>query len=185
MATLIRALLVLPALSLMTTIAAAQTPPPAFPATSRIAFVDVQYVFAASREGKAAANAIQAFESKKKLEIDAKSKEVETLQQKLTQGTTLVNDEARGRMEREVARARVDFERLIQDAQSEVQDMQQQFQRAFSRKLFPAIGEIAKSRDLWAVFRLDPDNVLWHQNALDISSEVVVRLDTAPTGPRQ
>jgi len=152
----------------------------AFPAGARIAFVDLQYVFASSRDGKAAATAIQALESKKKADIDAKNKEVEALQQKLTQGGLILNDDSRGRIERDVARAKVDFERLVQDAQAEVQDLQQQFQRAFSRRLFPAVGEVAKARDLWAVFSLNEGNVLWHQSALDISTEIVARLDTAP-----
>jgi Skp family chaperone for outer membrane proteins len=173
------------ALALSATTAAAQTPQTkpaaaAFPDGARIAFVDVQYVFATSREGKAAASAIQALESKKKADIDAKNKEVEALQQKLTQGGGVLNDESRGRLERDVARARVDFDRLVQDAQTEVQDLHQQFQRAFSRKLFPAIGEVAKTRDLWAVFSLNEGNVLWHQAALDISRDVVARLDAAP-----
>jgi Skp family chaperone for outer membrane proteins len=170
------------AVTLAATAAAAQSPqkPSPFPDGARIAFVDVQYVFATSRDGKAAASAIQALESKKKADIDAKNKEVEALQQKLAQGAAVLNEETRGRLERDVARARIDFERLVQDAQSEVQDMQQQFQRAFSRKLFPAIGEVAKARDLWAVFSIGEANLLWHQPALDISGEIVARLDGAP-----
>lgn len=166
-------------------IASAQTAPSgpgaaAFPEAARIAFVDLQYVFATSRDGKAAATAIQSLESKKKADIDAKNKEVEALQQKLTQRGAVLNEETRGRLERDVARAKVDFDRLVQDAQAEVQDLQQQFQRAFSRKLFPAIGEVAKSRDLWAVFSLGESNLLWHQPALDISGEIVARLDGPP-----
>lgn len=176
------------ALVLTATLASAQTqqgrPAAAsFPEGARIAFVDVQYVFATSREGKAAATAIQALELKKKAEIDAKTKEVEALQQKLTQGAAVLNEENRVRLERDIARARVDFDRLVQDAQGEVQDLQQQFQRAFSRKLFPAIGEVAKSRDLWAVFTRDEASLLWHQPALDISAEIVARLEAAPSTP--
>jgi len=188
MISLVRTMAVLPMLALTAAVAGAQALPPAqtsaFPAGARIAFVDVQYVFASSRDGKAAATAIQALESKKKADIDAKNKEVEALQQKLAQSGSILNDDSRGRIEREVARAKVDFERLVQDAQAEVQDLQQQFQRAFSRRLFPAIGEVAKTRDLWAVFSLNEPNLLWHQAALDISPEIVARLDGAPTNSK-
>ena len=167
----------------VTTIAAAQTPasPPkvAFPDDARIAFVNLNYVFASSREGKAATTELQALQNKKSADISAKTKEVQALEQKLTQGTMVLNDEARGRLEREVTRAKVDFERLVQDSQAEVQERQQQFQRAFSRKLFPAIGEVAKTRNLWAVFSTTEENLLWHQAALDISEEIVVRIDGA------
>jgi Skp family chaperone for outer membrane proteins len=167
----------------------AQTPPALqarahFPQDARIAFVDLPYIFAATREGKAAATELQALQNKKKADITARTKQVDALQQKLLQGGTLLNDDARGRLERDVARARVDFQRLVDDAEAEVQQAQQQFQRAFSVRLFPVIGEVAKARNLWAVFSLGEGNVLWHQTALDISDEVVVRLD-APGAPRQ
>jgi Skp family chaperone for outer membrane proteins len=164
-------------------VAAAQAPATqskvVFPADARIAFVNLEHVFATSREGKAAATELQALENTKKAEITAKTKEAQALEQKLTQGATLLNDEARGRLEREVARVKVDFERLVQDSQAEMQERQQQLQRAFSRRLFPAIGDVAKERNLWAVFRLDQENLLWHNAVMDISDEVVTRLDAA------
>ena len=161
----------------------AAQPARAFPADARIAFVNLSYVFSTSREGKAAATELQTLQTRKNADIDAKSKEVDALQRKLSAGGLVMNDEARGRLERDVARARVDFERLVQDSEAEVQAVQQQYQRAFSRRLFPVIGEVAKERDLWAVFSLGEANLLWHQSALDISDEIVGRLDR-PAAPR-
>lgn len=148
-----------------------------FPEEARIAFVNLQYVFASTRDGKAAATELQALETKKNADIAAKTKEVQALEQKLAQTAGVLDDTARERLARDVARAKVDFERLVQDSQAEVQDRQQQFQRAFSTKLFPAIGEVAKNKKLWAVFSLGEQNLLWHQPALDISDEVVGRID--------
>jgi len=148
-----------------------------FPGGAKIAFVDLNYVFATSREGKTAATELQALQNKKKADIAARTKEVQALEQKLAESATVLSGEARGRLERDVARAKVDFERLMQDSQAEVQEKQQQFERAFSRKLFPAIGEIAEARDLWAVFSVGQENLLWHQPALDISDELVARID--------
>ena len=174
---------VLSVLLLASSITAAQTPglsqpSPAFPQSARIAVVNVPYVFSATREGKAAATELQALQNKKNGDISVRTKEIEALQQRLAQTAPALNDEARIRLERDVARARVDFQRLVEDSEGEVQAMQQQFHRAFSRKLFPAIGEVAKARDLWAVFSVGEGNLLWHQSALDISDEIVARLDT-------
>ena len=163
--------------------AAAQTaagqPKASFPEGAKIAFVNLQYVFSTSRDGKSAATELQTLQTRKNADITAKTKEVQALEQKLLEGSALLNSDARGRLERDVARARVAFERLVQDAEAEVQQKQQQFQRAFSRKLFPAIGEAAKERGLWAVFSIGEANLLWHQEALDISDEIVTRVDAA------
>jgi outer membrane protein len=156
-----------------------------FPEGARIAFVNLQYVFSATREGKTAATELQALQHKKNADITAKTKEVEALQQKLSQTGAALNDEARGRLERDVARAKVDFQRLVEDSEGEVQELQQQFHRAFSRKLFPVIGEVAKARDLWAVFNIGEANLIWHQSALDISDEIVARLDTPAKAPKE
>jgi outer membrane protein len=153
-----------------------------FPTDAKIGFVNPQYVFTMSREGKEAANQLKALQSKKQADISAKTKEVEALQLQLSKNVAVLNEEARVRLERDVARAKVDFQRLVEDSEAEVQEMQQQFQRAFSRKLFPAIGEVAKARDLWAVFSTAESNLLWHLPALDISDEIVTRLDT-PAAP--
>lgn len=158
---------------------AAKQPKAAFPDGAKIAVVNLQYVFATSRDGKAAATELEALRTRKQADIAVKTKHVQALEKKLSDAGTILNTEARGRLERDVARAKVDFERLIQDAQAEVEERQQQFQRAFSGKLFPAIGEIAKAKDLWAVFSVGQENLLWHQAALDISDEVIGRIDAA------
>jgi outer membrane protein len=174
------------AMALATSTALAQTPAGAkmpFPADARIAFVNPQYVFSASRDGKAAATELQSLQNKKNAAISAKTKEVEALEQKLAQNASMLNDDARSLLQRDVARAKVDFQRLVEDAEAEVQQKRQEFERAFSRKLFPAIGEVAKARNLWAVFSTE-SALMWHQPALDISDEIVGRLDGAapPSG---
>ena len=171
-------------------VASAQTTPAtpakaAFPDGARIAVVNVPYVFATSKDGKAATTELEALQTRKNADIAAKTKEVQALEQKLSRSNAVLNDDARGRLERDVARAKVDFERLVQDSQAEVQERQQQFQRAFSRKLFPAIGEVAQARSLWAVFNTGEGTLLWHQPALDISDEVVGRIDAVPAGGAQ
>ena len=147
--------------------------------------MNVPYVFATSKDGKAATTELEALQTRKNADIAAKTKEVQALEQKLSRSNAVLNDDARGRLERDVARAKVDFERLVQDSQAEVQERQQQFQRAFSRKLFPAIGEVAQARSLWAVFNTGEGTLLWHQPALDISDEVVGRIDAVPAGGAQ
>lgn len=149
----------------------------AFPDGARIAYVDLDRVAFLSSEGKAAAAKLDAFRSKKTADVSERSKQVDTLQQNLSQSATLLNDDARTRLQRELERAQIDFQRFAQDAQAEVQDAQQQIQISFTRRLFPVIGEVAKEKNLWAVFSVGEGGLLWANPVLDLSEEVAKRLD--------
>ncbi len=155
----------------------------AFPQDARFAFVDVDRVAALSTEGKAAASRLQELRGKKATELSARGEQIEALQSKLSQGASILTDVARRRLEREFQRAQVDFQRLTEDAQEEVRELQQELTQAFTAKLFPVIGDIAKEKKLWAVFSSE-SALLWHDPALDLSEEVARRLDSTATPAR-
>ncbi len=141
--------------------------------------------------GKAATTELDVLRGKKSAEVAERRKQLQALQSKLADGASLMNTEAIGKLEREVERTGRDLERFTQDAQEEVQHLQVQLQRSFGEKLFPVIGEVAQAKNVWAVFRLEPTVVLWYDKALDISDDVVAKLDakaapatSAPQVPR-
>jgi outer membrane protein len=160
----------------------AQTPL-SFPEGARLGYVDVNRVAALSSEGKAAAAKLEALRKQKSTEVSERSKQVEALQQKLSQSGAVLNDVARARLQREFQRAQVDFQRFTEDAQSEVQETEQQLLQAFTARLFPVIGQVATEKNLWAVFSGE-SGLLWHNPALDLSEEVAKRLDAA-TAPKR
>jgi len=167
--------------------ASAQTPAPAasaaFPDGARIAFVDVDRIAVTSTVGKAATTELDALRSKKAAEVADRRKQLQALQTKLADGASLMNADAVAKLQRDVERSGRDLERFTQDAQEEVQQLQAQLQRTFGEKLFPVISQVAQARNLWAVYRLDPANVLWFDTALDISAEVVAKLNGRPAAP--
>jgi outer membrane protein len=147
-----------------------------FPADARIAYVDLDRVAALSSAGKAAAAKIDELRSKRATELAERSKQVSALEQKMTQSAAVLNDDGRIRMQREYQRARVSFERLRDDAQAEVQDLQEELLRAFTARVFPVIGDVAKERKLWAVFSKEA-SLIWHDPAVDLTEEIARRLD--------
>jgi outer membrane protein len=168
--------------------ASAQTPPPrtegprpiaAFPADARVAYVDLDRVASLSSAGKAATARIDELRNKRSSELAEHSKQVSALEQKMSQNAAVLNDDARIRMQREYQRARVSFERLRDDVQTEVQDLQEELLRAFTARVFPVIGEVAREKKLWAVFSSEP-NLIWHDPAIDLTEEIAKRLDAKP-----
>ncbi len=159
-----------------------QLPGAPLPGPGRIGFVDVDRVAALSGEGKAAAARLEDLRSRKAAEVAARSKQVEAAQAKLSQGESVLNEVARARLQREFQRAQVNFQRFTEDAQAEVRDLQQEVLQTFNARLFPVIAQVAKEKNLWAVF--SRDGALWHDPTLDLSDEVAKRLDGAATPGR-
>jgi outer membrane protein len=150
----------------------------AFPAGARIAYVDLDRVAAVSAEGKAVNAKLNELRAKKSAEVEARSKQVQELQHQLTQSAAVLSELARARLQREFQRAQVDFQRFSEDAQAEIREAQEDALQAFSAKLFPVIGEVAREKQLWAVFG-SQSGLLWHDPATDLSDEVARRLDAA------
>jgi Skp family chaperone for outer membrane proteins len=61
-----------------------------------------------------------------------------------------------------------------------MQQRQAELQIEFDKRVTPVIVEIAKEKGLQAVFAADPAIALYIEPALDISAEVIKRLDAQP-----
>jgi outer membrane protein len=160
---------------------AQQPAPPSprpFPEGAKIAFVDLQTIAANSIEGKAATAKVQQLNQKKLQELNEKNKALQEKQQKLQQSLTVLSDQARSQLEKEIEKMQVDIQRFTQDAQAEVQDLQQDLQLEFQRKLMPIIEQVALDKGLHMVFSTDA-GIVWADRGLDITSEVIKRFDAA------
>jgi outer membrane protein len=169
----------------VTTVSAQTAPTPgtrpmaALGGEARIAYVDLDRVASLSSAGKAAAAQLDQMRSKRNAELAERSKQISALEQKASLSASVLNDEARLRLQREYQRARVSFDRLRDDVQTEVQELQEELLRAFTARVFPVIDEVAKERKLWAVFSSEA-NLVWHDPAIDLTEEVAKRLDAKP-----
>ena len=157
----------------------APQPPAPFPQGAKVAFVNPVVVFQTSNEGKAGAAKIQALIAKKQKEGEDKAKLLQGNQQKLQTSGSVMNEAARTALEKEIEKAQKDGERFQQDAQAEVNELQQEVQNEFFRKLQPIIGEIATEKQLHLVFNTADAGLAWAAPGLDLTAEAAKRLDAA------
>jgi outer membrane protein len=153
------------------------TPPAPFPQDSKIAFVDIQAIASNSAAGKDATTKLQALIGKKQAETAEKTKQLQAAQSKLQQGGAVLNDTARASLEKEVDRLQREIQFANTNAQAEVNDLQNDLQGDFQKKLAPIIEEVAKEKGLYAVFTAEA-GVAYVHPGLNITDEVIKRLDT-------
>ena len=166
-----------------TPVAAAPTPaprPPApFPEGAKFAFIDIQAIASNSTEGKAATAKLDDLRKKKNAELLAKQNALKAMQDKLNAGGSVLNDAARGQLEKDIEKAQRDLQFAQQDAQTEVQDLTNQLQGDFQEKLNPVIEQLRVDKGLLMIFSIRDAGVVAAEPGLDLSSELIKRFDAA------
>ena len=166
--------------------AAAQTPaapkpapPVPFPQDAKIAFIDVNMIAGTSAAGKDASKKLTDFTTKKSAEIADKNKQLQALTTKRDTGGAVLSDSARAALDKDIDKLQRDIQFAQSNAQAELQDLQNELQGEFQKRLIPVIEEVAKEKGLHAVFSIADSGAAFVHPGLNISDEIVKRLDAA------
>jgi outer membrane protein len=157
-------------------LASAQVALPADAAT-RLAYFSPQRAFALSADGKAAEARLSALEAERSKELEARSAKLKEMEASLQQSSSVLGEAARRQREVEVERFQIDTKRFLEDAQAEFIGVQRNLENTFFAKLRPALDAIAKERGFFFVFNEDSGMLVWANPVLDITADVVKRLN--------
>jgi len=157
-------------------------PPPApkpFPQGAKVAYVVLQRIANESADGRVATTRIQALQQKKAAELNDKNKQLTTMQQKLEKEGAVMSPSAAADLQKNIEKVTLEVQRFTQDAQAEVQELQQTLQQEFQQRLEPVLQQVATDMGLQFVFNGPDAGLVWADSALDISAEVIKKLDSA------
>jgi Skp family chaperone for outer membrane proteins len=147
--------------------------------TFRIGALRLAYVAENSKTARAAIAQVEAFERTKSIEAESRAAALQKQQAALQQSAGM-SPRAVADLQRAFDRARVEFDRLQQDARAEIDAMQAKFDADFRLRLAPIVDAISKEKGLHFVFGIEQAPMIaWWDPAVDISEEVVKRLDAA------
>ena len=150
-----------------------------------MAYVVLQRIANESADGRVATTRIQALQQKKQAELEAKQKQLAGIQQRLEKEGSILSAAVAGDLQKQADKLNVELQRFQQDAQAEVQELQQQLQGEFQARLEPVLQSVAQEMGLQFVFNGPDAGLVWADASLDISSEVIKKLDMAkPAAPK-
>lgn len=158
----------------------APAPPAPFPQGAKIGFVNLQAIAQLSTEGKAAATRVNALAQKKQSEAAEKAKLLQSNQQKLETSGSVMSEAARAQLQKDIDRQTLEGQRFEQDAQAELQELQQDLQQQFQARLMPILEAISKEKGLQVLFSAGDSGVIWAEPGIDLTLEAVKRLDATP-----
>jgi outer membrane protein len=149
-----------------------------FPVGAKFAFLDFQKIASDSLSGKLATRILQELRTKKLTEIEGQTKELQTLAAKRDSG--VLSGSALAQLGKDMDKLQRTIQFSQQNAQAEIQQRQAELQTEFDKRVTPVIVEIAKEKGLHAVFAADQAIAFYINPDLDISGEVIKRLDAQP-----
>ena len=159
--------------------APAPAPPKPFPEGAKIAYVNVQAIASNSVEGKAATSKLDDSRKKKAGELAEKNKQLQTAQTKLQQGGSVLNDQARAQLDKDIEKLNRDIQFFQQDANTELQELQNQLQGEFQEKLNPILEQVATEKGLHMLIDIANSGAVWANSGLDLTAEVIRRFDAS------
>lgn len=162
--------------------AAPAAPQQPFQAGLKYAYVNVQAVAAESAEGKAAAAKIKALQDARVKELNEKNKALQTAQQKLESGGSVLSEQARAQLQADIERQQRDIQRFTEDAQQDITNATQQAQDEFGRKLQPIIDKVAREKDVHFVFNAAESGLIWAIDGMNLTADVIKALDASSSG---
>jgi outer membrane protein len=162
---------------------AAAQPPRPFPEGAKVAFINVQRIASESAEGKASTAKVQGLNDQKVAELTKRNTALQEAQKKLQQSGSVLSDAVRGQLEKDIEKLNVDIQRFTQDAQAEVRELQEGLQLEFQKKLAPVIEQVGREKGLQMIFSQFDAGLVWADSGLDITSEIIKKLDAASPAP--
>ena len=89
-----------------------------------------------------------------------------------------MSDTARAQLQKDIERMQRDIQFTQQNAQAEYNELQEDLRNDFQKKLMPIIDALATEKGLYAIFSVGDAGAMFVHPGLDLTSEVVKRLDS-------
>ena len=169
------------------------TPPAApvpFPAGAKVAFVNMQVIVADSKLGKSGQDRMKTLHDANTAKLSQRAKDIQALQAKIQSQQGVVNDATMQQSSRDLERMQREATTAQQQTQADEQNLNDDLLADFSKKALPIIEALRIERDLWVIFAVQDTNdsggglaVASASQGLDLSAEVVKRLDASSTIP--
>ncbi len=157
--------------------AATAAPIVPLPADAKFAFIDLQRVADESLAGKAAIAQVKVLADKKQAEIQNLQTQINALQQKKQTSGSLLSAQAADQIDKDMARLNLDLQYKQTGAQTELENLQNDLMGEFVQKVAPIVEAFAKEKGLQAVLDARSGAGFYAVPGMDISAEIVKRLD--------
>jgi outer membrane protein len=148
-------------------------------APAKVGVISVQGAIIGTKDGQKASQELDAKFSPKKKEFDARQAEIAQLQDQYNKGGTVMAEDKRNQLARDIDEKKKRLERDMQDAQEELQNEQQKLLQSLGQRMMAVIEKYAKDNGYTMILDVSNPNtpVLYASSAIDITQDIISLYD--------
>jgi Skp family chaperone for outer membrane proteins len=162
----------------------AQAPAAGAPAgAGKVAVVDFQKAVTENSEGKKAQEKFMGELNKRQKEFEDKQKAMTDAQTKLQNGDKALSETAKADLAKQIDKLNTELQRMNDDAEKELRDLQQQLFRPIMEKTQDVVKSYSTENGFAVVFDVSSqaNSIVYVQDVADITTEIIRRVDATPT----
>jgi outer membrane protein len=152
-------------------------------AAQKVGVISVQGAIVGTKDGQKASQALDQKFAPKKKEFDTRQSELSQLQDQYNKGGSLMSEDKRNQLARDIDEKKRRLERDVQDAQEELQGEQQKLLQSLGQRMMAVIEKYAKDNSYNVILDVSNPNtpVLYASSAIDITQDIVSLYDKTST----
>ena len=148
-------------------------------AQANIAVIDVQRVVSESDPGKEVIGKLKAIQDAKIQEGQALQQELATLQEQFSKQRFTVSEQKLAEMNKQMEDKTIAIRRFEDDAKRELDEARRRELGGLEGRILPIINEIGKERGITLIFNKFQSGLVYADEAVDITDDVILRFNTA------
>ena len=154
-------------------------PPPAASGTIRVAVIDTEKILLSSVAGKKAVADLKKLQEQREKELGAQAAELKDLQAKINDGRLSLAQDKLADLSKQYEEKEIGIRRAQDDATRELNKKRDDMLAQIDQRVMPVINQVGKELGYTLIFRKFESGLIYADEAIDITSIVIQRLDTA------
>lgn len=143
----------------------------------KVGIIDMQKCIQSSESGKKAKSELEGAFNKKKKELQDQEAGLKKAQEEFQKKQAALSDSARKEQQAKLQEKFMKYQENLQRSQAEIQKKEQEMSEPIIRKIREKVTEIAKKKELSLVLESNPQIVMYSDEKLDITEEVLKALN--------
>jgi len=150
---------------------------------TKVGVISVQGAIVGTHDGQKASQELETKFNRKKKEFDTRQSEIGQLQDQYNKGGSVMNDDKRNQLAREIDEKKKRLERDMTDANEELQGEQQKVLQGLGQRMMAVIEKYAKDHGYTMILDVSNPNtpVLYASSGIDITQDIVQLYDKTST----
>jgi outer membrane protein len=152
--------------------------------TGKFAVIDTEQVLLRSETGKRVLADLKKLQETKENEGKTLQQQITDLRNQLTEGRLSLSEERLAGLQQQLEEKTISLRRFQDDANREIKKKQDELLAQIDNKVMPIINQVGKGQGYTMIFRKFESGLIYASDEVDITPEIIKRLDggAAQTG---